>query len=413
MEIEEEQASADRATNEPRRIPFDPKLIERMWEISKHVGHKFDAKEKIWSRGGRFERLWSGPGKRMLKQLKTLISSYEKLQQSKLSGDRLASRDARKDVEKALHILSVETEAVVTERLGLDFDDEKPTATLTDLYFNIIPNCIYALKKAVAVYNVQGSMETDFLQEILLLVSLIHDLADAAVAQPKEIQPRPATSLSYQISQPTRSNLPDIRSLQKIIKAELRFRTREKERAKKELSREERERQFVEKQEQEDAEIRRKRDERHRMQGESWWTVRNNYFPSPWNRILQTDIARLEAARKGKCRQESVELGYPRMSRAESRQGVERVSVFPANNVKANSSMSSLSKEDTLSFIDCMRYEQGADRYERAAEQIGRSMDEVFAFAKEFQEAMDLQHQEGNFNEARDSWTYSVWVEQE
>jgi hypothetical protein len=40
-------------------------------------------------------------------------------------------------------------------------------------------------------------------------------------------------------------------------------------------------------------------------------------------------------------------------------------------------------------------------------------MDDVFAFAKEFQEAMDLQHQEGNFNEARDSWTYSVWVEQE
>jgi hypothetical protein len=40
-------------------------------------------------------------------------------------------------------------------------------------------------------------------------------------------------------------------------------------------------------------------------------------------------------------------------------------------------------------------------------------MDEVFAFAKEFQEAMDLQHQEGNFNQPRDSWTYSVWVEQE
>jgi hypothetical protein len=55
------------------------------------------------------------------------------------------------------------------------------------------------------------------------------------------------------------------------------------------------------------------------------------------------------------------------MTRAQSRranseqsgQGVERVSVFPGNNIKANSSMSLLSKEDTLVFIDCMRYEQG------------------------------------------------------
>ena len=46
-------------------------------------------------------------------------------------------------------------------------------------------------------------------------------------------------------------------------------------------------------------------------------------------------------------------------SHGQSDQGVERISVFPANNVKENSSMSSLSKEDTLIFIDCMRFEQG------------------------------------------------------
>jgi hypothetical protein len=38
-------------------------------------------------------------------------------------------------------------------------------------------------------------------------------------------------------------------------------------------------------------------------------------------------------------------------------------------------------------------------------------MDEVFALARDFQEAMDFQHELGNFNEARDEWTYSVWVE--
>jgi len=143
--------------------------------------------------------------------------------------------------------------------------------------------------------------------------------------------------------------------------------------------------------------------------------------------MLQHEIARLEArsssqrqesaARKGKGRQESVELGYARAHREESRhrddQDVERVSVFPPNNVNDQSGLKSLSEEDTLIFIDCMRYEQGEDRYERAAEQIRRSMDEVFAFAKEFQEAMDLEHEQGNFNEPCDEWTYSVWVEQQ
>ncbi|PMD35533.1 hypothetical protein L207DRAFT_117530 [Hyaloscypha variabilis F] len=421
MELEEEEGLADLAINQPRRIPFDPKVIEKMWEISKHVGYKFDTTEETWSHREKAEKTWTGPGKRMIGQLETLISSYKKLQEAKVSGDKHASRDAHIDVEKALNVLTVEAEAVVTERFGPDLNEKKAKAMLTDLYFKVMPNCFHALKEAVAVYNTQGSMETDGLEEIFKLINMLYDLASAAVTQPKEIQPKPKGRVSYQISQPTRYNLPDIRKVRKEILMELNSREREEERAKQELLRPERERQFFEGQQREEAEIRRKREERHRLQGESWWTVRNNYFPGPWNRILQTDIARLEAARKGKGRQESVELGYPRMSRAESRranseesrQGVERVSVFPANNVKASSSMSSLSKEDTLIFIDCMRYEQGADRYERAAEQICRSMDEVFAFAKEFQEAMDLQHQEGNFTEARDSWTYSVWVEQE
>lgn len=367
MEVEEDQEVADRASNEPRRTPFDPKIIDRMWETAKHVGYKFDAIRKTWSWDGKAEKLWTGPGKRMIGQLETLISAYENLQKSRSSRDKRAFRGAHEEVEKAFNLLSKETKVVLTKRFGPDSENKKAEAMLTDLYFNIIPKCIHALKRAVTVYDIRGSMETPALQEILELVDLIHDLAGGAVSQSKEIQPRPGTSRSYQISQPTRNNLPEIRNLQKRILAELRFRGREKERSKAELSRPERERQLLEEQEADDAEMRRKRAERRRLQGESWWAVKNNYFPGPWKRILQTDIANLEAARKGKGRQESVELGYPRLIRAESRranseesrQGVERVSVFPANNVKANNSMSFLSKEDTLIFIDCMRYEQG------------------------------------------------------
>jgi hypothetical protein len=373
LEDEEEQEAGNQDSDEPHRIPFDPKLIDRLWETSKHVGKKFDMKEKTWPRKGRTEKLWTGPGKRMARQLQTIISGYENLEQLKSSRNKRAFRDAHEEVENVFNILSKEAEIVLAERFAPDSDAEKEEAMLTDLYFNIIPKCIHALKNVVAVYNIQGTMTAAALEETLKLVDLLYDLASTAIRQPKEIQPKPEGSVSYQISQPTRYNLPEIRNLQKMISAELSFREREKERAKEELLRPERERQLLEEQEREDAEILRRREERRRLQGESWWAVRNNYFSGSWNRMLQSDIAKLEAVKKGEGRQESVELGYPPMTRAQSRranseesgQGVERVSVFPGNNVKANSSMSLLSKEDTLVFIDCMRYEQGKETLRR------------------------------------------------
>jgi hypothetical protein len=366
---DEEQEAGNRDSDEPHPIPFDPKLIDGLWETSKHVGKKFDMKEKTWPRKGRTEKLWTGPGKRMAGQLETIISGYKNLEHSKSSRNKRAFQDAHKEVENVFNIISKEAEVVLAERFGPDSDAGKGETMLTDLYFNIIPKCIHALKNVVAVYNIQGSMTAAALEETLKLVDLLYDLSSTAIRQPKEIQPKPEGNVSYQISQPTRHNLPEIRTLQKMISAELSFREREKERAEEELLRPERERQLLEDKEREDAEILRKREERRRLQGESWWAVRNTYFSGPWHRILQSDIAKLEAVKKGKGRQESVELGYPPMTRAQSRranseesgQGVERVSVFPGNNIKANSSMSLLSREDTLVFIDCMRYEQGKE----------------------------------------------------
>jgi hypothetical protein len=370
-EVEGEEGRAA-ALEEPRKTPFDPHLIERMWEISKRVGCKFDKDGQTWLQVKKTQILLTGPGKRMIEQLETLTAGYEALREGKTSRDKRAFRDAHNEVEEILNVLSTETRCILTKRLGSGPDSQKRLKeTLTDLYFHLLPEFINALRNAVAAYNNQGSMETAELKEILRVVDLLHDLAEAAVNQPKERQPRPAAkSDTYRISMPTRNNFPSIRELKKVISAELSLREREEKRAEDELLRPEREKRLREEQERVHAEMCRKREERRRRQGESWWNVQNNHFPGPWNRILQADMARLEAASKGKGRQESVELGYSRVNLARSRcaysqqsrsgsdQSVERVSVFPANNVK-DSSMSSLSKEDTITFIDCMRYEQG------------------------------------------------------
>jgi hypothetical protein len=370
-EVELGEEAADQLSTEPQKTPFDPQLVDKMWEMARRVGKTHDKKNNIWSRDSKTEKLLTSPGKQMITRLKILISSYEKMQTSKESRDKRDFREAHKEVEKMVDSLSQKTKVILSERFNPDCDIKKAKATLTDLYFNVLPELIYALKQAVAVYDNEGSMETAALQEILKLAYILHDLANGAVTQRKEVQPRPAKSASYQISLPTRSNIPKIRELQKSIFDELVFREREEERAREELQRPELQRRLREELEREAAEISRKRAERRRLQGKSWWDVRNDFLPDPWKRVLQTDIARLEANRKSRSRQESVELGYPRMgvverrrarseeSHSQSDQDVERISVFPANNVKENSSMSSLSKEDTLVFIDCMRFEHG------------------------------------------------------
>jgi hypothetical protein len=38
-------------------------------------------------------------------------------------------------------------------------------------------------------------------------------------------------------------------------------------------------------------------------------------------------------------------------------------------------------------------------------------MEDVFDLAKDFQEAMDRQHEIGRFNGPHDEWTYGVFVE--
>jgi len=42
---------------------------------------------------------------------------------------------------------------------------------------------------------------------------------------------------------------------------------------------------------------------------------------------------------------------------------------------------------------------------------LERSMDEIFAYAKDLQEAMDYAHEKGKMNMQGDEWTYDIWVD--
>jgi hypothetical protein len=366
-----EQDVANSSLSVSRTSPIHKELLKRLLVRAGHVGQNFNAKQARLRQ--KKEKLCSGPGKRMNRQLEAISASYKALQSLKIARDQGPFREEHKKFEEAFSSLRHEADDVLFSGFSTDADTTEKTDLLTDLYFHTLPQIILAIQNAVQIYDNEGSMETPDLQEISDLVKLLYDLASSAVQQPKEAQPKPKSkNHTYQISQPTRSNLPGIRSLEKMISVELRSRERAKELAEEERLRPERERRHREQQKREEADLRRKREERRRMQGKDWWDLQNDYFPEPWNQILQANIANLEAkssswrqetaARKGKGRQESVELGYAGTYGAEPRhdgEDVERVSMFPENNINEVSRLDSLTKEDMSIFIDCMRYEQG------------------------------------------------------
>jgi len=87
----------------------------------------------------------------------------------------------------------------------------------------------------------------------------------------------------------------------------------------------------------------------------------------------------------------------------------ERVRLFGKNNQRAIPQP--WSDEEKLVFIDMMRGAAGEERYEQIADRLDRSLEEIFAFAKDLQESMDAAHEKGMMNEACDEWTYRVWVQ--
>ena len=106
-------------------------------------------------------------------------------------------------------------------------------------------------------------------------------------------------------------------------------------------------------------------------------------------------------------------------------EGVERVEVFPRDNLRGSSRI--WTPEERHEFISIMMNEErgtslpeyetclpvltftGYDRYQDAADQLDASLPDIHDLAKELQDLMDRLHAEGNMNTAADSWTYQIW----
>jgi len=271
-------------------------------------------------------------------------------------------------------------EDIFTSKLGnptrnIEYFCAKDTKDmLEDLYFGILPKFVGIIKNAVDFYSNQDPFETSGLQEITTLVKIVQDLSTEALQQPTDHQPQPKSkNATYQISQPTRHNLPLIREFHTRLFEELNRRERAEQLAEEERLRpereQERERRRLEEEHRRSTENRRKIEAIHRRQKQEFEKKASEKL---WGRILLDNIAEEEAKmaaarrdrsrRKGKKRQISPDLGVVEQNEdidPFADDPVERISVFGSNNTHENSRPRPLSNEDRNQFIDIMRYTQG------------------------------------------------------
>jgi len=380
QEDQDHRENQEQASDELDKPLIELDILKNFLKSVKHVGYKPREVTLPWPLS-KAEKISTLSGQKIDRRLKELIFAYEAVQKAESVRDRDMAEEAEQKIELCIKKLKVETNRILQSRLGdprqgTQFFDAKITKPiLSDLYSNTFPHLVLALHKGIKIRDIKRSTETPILQEIADLFDLLYALSSAAVVQPSQSQPgsKELEDAWYRVQIPTKSVLSDIESLRRRLSMELKPRLQAAKIAEKMRLRPEEERQHRAKEEVEEAESRRKREEHHRMQGQSWRSIQKNYVSPPWNQMLHEEIARLEAkkssqlqesaARKGKGRQVSVELGNARVNSRESRhrddQDVERISVFPPNNINHQSSLKSLSDEDTLIFINCMRYEQG------------------------------------------------------
>ncbi|CAG8960019.1 hypothetical protein HYFRA_00013207 [Hymenoscyphus fraxineus] len=463
---EEKQRQREETTDSSERHPIfiDTELLQSLIEKARRVGHTQNRKTREWVDVSGVKKISTQGGEKIHRLLVRLSSSYETLKTSNLEEDREAIEEAKVDVTSRLQRLAKYAIRMVTTRLDGNADEYMVTKLLKDLYFFIFPDWLDCMQLASECYTENGAMTSQSLQEMQTLLDSYCELADSAISQPTNIQPKG----DYQTSKPTREIVPHIHKLCKSMQKEAALKSHTSAAARELKLQIEREMKREHDQpvpSVEDVEVKRLQSELakvHREREEKIERERRRQIKEIHRRQAEQirealerekmDYAEFErrgsknlGSSRGGSRTENLQHRLASLTHEEGEEDdpfsdnyvvqqngraassklrgeededernegnedeyeVERVEVFPHNNKSLTTPMP-WSDREKLIFIKCM-IRGGRDKYERAAEKLLCSMDEVFAAAKELQEAHDKAHAAGSLNGPDDGWTYHVW----
>lgn len=373
----------DKPSQQTNEALFEVALLANMATIASRVGHHYDMETGTYNFVVE-KKVMSANGMRIIRPINKLLSAYEDLRIANNSADIQAAKMAKTAVRRLIQNLKVETESVLTRRLGnpslgIEFFGEVKTRTmLQDLYFNIFPALVDVMKVAAEVYPPERSIKTFALRQFLDLVTMLEDLAKTAEIQPKDFQPKPPSkskSKTYQVLRPTQLLMPNIRKIRKTLSAELTRRKRGEDAAEHQKRLPDLEKRKREEEQRQDAELEARLRNRRREQAEAFAKL----LAQPiWGRLITDQITEMEGS-SGRGRDSTNRSVRGNRSRsaeydqnkqddydpfAEEGDGldqvdddVDRISVFGRNN--KNDRSRPLSAKEKEVFVECMMRERG------------------------------------------------------
>lgn len=355
--------------------------------------------------------------------LSSMTESYLALRAARIARRPRATKIALERVRK-----SVGQVTAMVPKLKLN-----STRKLANVYLDFIPKFIDAISIGVDAYTFQEPITTASIGEIANLLLLVFNMATEAVCQSDEIQPRTEYG-ACSVRRPTMEILPIIEATHKAFMAELRTRQEAQDHVDREFIAElERRRQEKEseiaqiserRQLEKEIERRSRMNNLHKLQRQALDAKLADPLLVQW---IMTEVARGNIKSESWGKESTHRTHSPDVNRSShplatldygevshnDLQTSNQTEQATASNRREEYRSSRWSNEAKIIFIETMRTERGNDRYATAAERLGWTMDDVFECARDLQQAMDVEHENGNMNEPCDEWTYNIWVERE
>ncbi|PBP18145.1 hypothetical protein BUE80_DR011134 [Diplocarpon rosae] len=434
--LQDKSGDRERGEFEFEDLLFKEDVLAKMVEIANRAGCRLDKRSGLYVQIVS-PKLVSSNGKRIIRRIDKLLENYRSSRELKGSKNNKAKSEVEKSIQHLTLELQTEAKSILETRLGNPkrgigfFDGVKTRNMLHDLYYIIIRRIVELIHLATDIYPLARSIDSSGLHRVLTLVEILEDLASTALLQPKEFQPEQSSkSATHQIIRPTRHLMPRIREIHESLTSERLGRERAARASGSENRSPETKARTDEHARQEASERDARRKESKEIRRLQRKMLEQRKAEPIWGLMIINDIVRKsgKAANRNEIRkQNSCSSNHEDESNQlesigdfektqddddpfaeDDNDEYDRVSVFGKNN--RNDRSRPLSAEEKDIFVECMMKEQGEDRYEKAAEALQRSMDEIFSFAQDLQEAMDRKHAEGKFNRPSDDWTHVVWV---
>ncbi|KAL3421991.1 hypothetical protein PVAG01_06147 [Phlyctema vagabunda] len=214
-----EEEKESEASPAPVGESSDAVLIAKILEALGHVGHKYDHKSEKYVQIRKERSILSPPCQRIYTLLKAVRNGYRDMQARGEAEDLESFQVSWEDggaLMEELQTAVSDAREEFREGDATDHNKDEMVLMIKCLYFKVIPFFTKVLQSGILAYDdlYSGDYPEEVLEELKRVISLILELANAAINQPKNLQPFRHGNDSYSIKRPIQNSIRMLRELQ-------------------------------------------------------------------------------------------------------------------------------------------------------------------------------------------------------